>query len=1097
MHQSLRNQLSEFNRYGNSLYERGAFAEAIQVASAAVDWARQNVAERYPEFAETLNNLAMAHHALGHARTAESLLQAASDLWRRTLGDDHPQYGTGLANLAIIQQDQGKYAEAEQLYLAALCIRERTLGKSHPDYTAGLNNLAVLYATMGDFRRAGQVFQQVLDIDRRHLGEDHRDFAVGLLNLAINQKKLGDYASAEALLRRALAIFRSSIGENHPAYAKALDHLASIYLEKGNYSTAEQLLQEALRTLSMTLGKEHVQYAEVLDRLGGLYATIGSVRLAVQAFQDAFEIRRKSLREPHPDLAVSLNNLAMMLHVSGEDTKALDCLQQAVEILAATLGTNHPLYAETLTSLGSSEALSGNLDRAETLYAEGMETCRHFYGNRHASIARGLFFLAFISLRRGNWQAAVAKSRRALGLYEAILGDTHIEVARTLHILAAALVAAGEMTEVLRILERTAAIEERLLTQIFSIGSEAQRDAYLRMISGSSYACLSLIVQHFLEDRHAVRFAIDQVLKRKSIGLEAMEMQRDLVLGNRYPELRPRLNELTNLRMQIAQRSLAGPSVEGLAVHEELLVEWIGQKEALERDLASRIPEMHLQQRLLAAGHRAVALQLPPGTILVEYVWCPWFDGAATARGEGRPWKPAHYLALVSRAEEPDTAQLMDLGEAEPIDEMIAAFRVGITADLGPDTQRDMGKVKGTPLLDEPDQTGRALRAAVFDKPAVAFGSRRSLLLAPDGDLARLPFEVLPTDDGRRLIDDYCISYIGCGRDVLRFQARSIGQPTEALVAADPDFDLRGDGKRPWQPDAAPSRQSRDLGESDLSFDRLLGTREEGERIAQLLKVRPWLQAEVLEQQLKRLRSPWILHLATHGFFLADQRRDPEASSWTASSDMGRFSGLRLENPLLRSGLALAGGNTWLQKGQLPPEAEDGLLTAEDVTGLDLLDTELVVLSACNTGLGEIRTGEGVFGLRRAFVLAGAKTLIMSLWKVPDEETRELMEDFYRRILAGEPRAEALRNAQLTMKAKYPHPFFWGAFICQGNPGSLPPRRRWYYSLDGKKGHGPVNDAELKDLVRTGMLTRSGKVSLDRKTWHEASHLKGISWPPS
>ncbi len=181
----------------------------------------------------------------------------------------------------------------------------------------------------------------------------------------------------------------------------------------------------------------------------------------------------------------------------------------------------------------------------------------------------------------------------------------------------------------------------------------------------------------------------------------------------------------------------------------------------------------------------------------------------------------------------------------------------------------------------------------------------------------------------------------------------------------------------------------------------------------------------------------------------------------------------------------------------LPAEAEDGLLTAEDVTGMDLLDTELVVLSACNTGLGEIRTGEGVFGLRRAFVLAGAKTLIMSLWKVPDEETRDLMEDFYRRILAGEPRAEALRNAQLTVKARCPHPYFWGAFICQGNPGPLPPRRRWFYSLDGKEGKGPVSDAELKELVRAGKLAPTSKVSLDQKTWHTASRLKGLAWPSS
>ena len=147
--------------------------------------------------------------------------------------------------------------------------------------------------------------------------------------------------------------------------------------------------------------------------------------------------------------------------------------------------------------------------------------------------------------------------------------------------------------------------------------------------------------------------------------------------------------------------------------------------------------------------------------------------------------------------------------------------------------------------------------------------------------------------------------------------------------------------------------------------------------------------------------------------------------------------GQHLENPLLRSGLALAGANTWNRGETLPPEAEDGLLTAEDVSGMDLLDTELVVLSACDTGLGEVQVGEGVFGLRRTFMLAGARTLVMSLWKVPDQQTQELMADFYRLLLSGHPRAEALREAQLALKAKYPHPRFWGAFICQGNPGPL------------------------------------------------------------
>jgi CHAT domain-containing protein len=239
----------------------------------------------------------------------------------------------------------------------------------------------------------------------------------------------------------------------------------------------------------------------------------------------------------------------------------------------------------------------------------------------------------------------------------------------------------------------------------------------------------------------------------------------------------------------------------------------------------------------------------------------------------------------------------------------------------------------------------------------------------------------------------------------------------------------------------------RDFNRSQHHFGRLPGTREEGERIAGLLQKQPWLGAAALEGRLKQeCRSPYLLHLATHGFFLPDQQHDLnrlsrglELVAWEASPASSRLSGPGMENPLLRSGLALAGANTWLQNGALPPEAEDGLLTAEDVSGLDLLSTELVVLSACESGLGAVQVGEGVFGLRRAFVLAGAKTLIMSLWKVPDRQTQELMEEFYRRILAGQSRADALREAQLALKSRYPDPFYWGAFICQGDPAPLRP----------------------------------------------------------
>jgi CHAT domain-containing protein len=209
---------------------------------------------------------------------------------------------------------------------------------------------------------------------------------------------------------------------------------------------------------------------------------------------------------------------------------------------------------------------------------------------------------------------------------------------------------------------------------------------------------------------------------------------------------------------------------------------------------------------------------------------------------------------------------------------------------------------------------------------------------------------------------------------------------------------------------------------------------QEGKQVAHYLGVTPYLEQDATESRLKSWQSPDVLHIATHGFFLknATTRERPPTSA-----DISRLEWLLtqpVENPLLCSGLALAGANTWSRRGILPPEAEDGILTAEDVSSLDLLATRLVVLSACETGLGEVQIGEGVFGLRRAFTLAGARTLIMSLWKVPDSQTQELMERFYQSIIAGLPCGEALQQAKQDMKKRYKNPFYWGAFICQGDP---------------------------------------------------------------
>jgi CHAT domain-containing protein/tetratricopeptide (TPR) repeat protein len=843
----------------------------------------------------------------------------------------------------------------------------------------------------------------------------------------------------------------------------SLNNLAEACREQGRYADAERLLTRARALLLRAVGEDHPSSALTVSNLGLLYLHMGDCRTAERLLEQAREIRRRVPGEEHPDYAVSLNNLARLYEDQGRLEQAEPLFQQAWEILERALGADHPTSAITLSNLSALAHCQRDYEQAEALCVQALEVRRRVLPPDHPDVALSLNNLAELHRQRGRYADAEPLYRQALDLYRRALGADHPSSVLPLNNLAILLAATGRPDEALRLSRQAAAINDRMIGQIFAVGSDRQRLGYLQTLQNNLGAFLSLVCRYLSTSPEAVGAAFDQVLRRKALAAEALAAQRDAVYGGRYPDLQPQLRRLTELRGEIAQATLAGPGVGGdLTAHRRLLDQLDADRERVEQELARQIPEMNLERHLRAADGRAVAVALPEGVALVEFVRFDVFDfGAVPARGE-TPWAPARYLAFVLAAGQPDVLQMIDLGEADPIDQMIADFRAGITGD---DSERGRGMIPY--LEDAPDHPGASaalapvqgarLRQAVFDPLVPHLGGRTRLLLCPDGDLARLPFEVLPDTAGNRLIDGYEISYLSSGRDVLRFGGRASRPPSAPVVAADPDFDLRhlplaasppaglapgrkkggilswllrwgrgstrGEADTPAPPlaVATPGRASRDLDRARVC--PLPGTRTEGEQIAALLAVEPWLEAHVLEARLKAVRSPRILHLATHGFFCKDQPHDPESGRW--------------ENPLLRSGLLLAGYNTWLARGELPAQAEDGILTAEDVAGLDLLDTELVVLSACETGLGQIHVGQGVFGLRRAFVVAGAKTLVMSLWRVPDQQTQELMVDFYRRLLAGVPRAAALRQAQLRLKSRYPEPCYWGAFICQGEPAAL------------------------------------------------------------
>ncbi len=1060
-----------------SLFRQGNYEEALARCTETCELARRELGEEHPEFGSCINNLASIYEAKGQYSQAEPLFKQSLEISKKVHGENDPDFALSLNNLANLYSATGRYAEAEPLYLRTLEIIRAGAGEDNAFFVKSLNNLASLYKRMGNYVEVEPLYKKAADILLKISGEDQPDYAIVISNLAQYYHIVGRYSEAESTYKKSLDISGKVLGEQHPVYARTLINLGSVYEDTGNYGKAGQLYRQALQILTSKLGKDSTDVASALNNLGGLYKTMGDYARAESFYRQANDIWRAAVGEKHPEFATGLNNLADLYYYTSKFDEAEQLYLRVLQIQRSSLGEKRPDVALSMQNLAVLYVRMGRYREAESLYRQALDIWEPAMGSRHPDVALALHNLGSLYHNgMGRYGEAEPLYRRALEIRIAALGKDHPDVAVTLNNLAALCAATSRAGQALEMMKQAQSIDDHLIRNVFSFASESQRIGYVAVLRGEMDSFLSLVSQYLSNSPAAVADGLDMVLKRKAIVAEALAAQRDAVFGGRYPDLAPSLRKLRTLSAQIAQKIMSGPGPEGPEAHRRLLEQWTAEKESLEVFLASRIPEIDLERRLMEADREKVAKALPEGAALVEFVRFNPFDFKAVREKGQSPWKPARYLAFVLLPGKP--VQMIDLGEADLIDNMISDFRGQVT-----------GKVEKPGGHGVVMDAGPKLREALFDPLKKVLGGHNRLILAPDGDIYRLPFGVLPTDKERCIIEDYHISYVGVGRDILRFgpvgPAAHVDDQTltaqagggaasgasAPIVIADPDYDLGGGAGAPPTESAAtlagapsaPAAPSRDMVRYASHFDRLPGTRVEGEHIAAMLGVQALEGGSATKRSVEDVRSPHILHIATHGFFLPDQQRPPGDKEFqpdwgkggaatlavapppsppplAAATSAGAPSALSrgLENPLLRSGLVLAGANTWLQGKALPPEVEDGILTAEDATGLDLLGTGLVVLSACQTGLGDIKVGEGVFGLRRAFLLAGAKTLVMSLWKIPDEETRMLMEGFYKRILEGKPRAEALREAQLEVKAVSPDPLFWGAFISQGDPGPMP-----------------------------------------------------------
>ena len=744
------------------------------------------------------------------------------------------------------------------------------------------------------------------------------------------------------------------------------------------------------------LGEEHPHVATSLNNLAVLYESQGRYQEAEPLYQQALQLYKRLLGEEHPSVGTSLNNLAGLYYIQDRYQEAEPLYQQALQLMKQVLGEEHPHVATSLNNLAVLYYIQDRYQEAEPLYQQAYELYKRLLGEEHPYVAESLNNLALLYSRQGKYQEAEPLYQQSLQLKKRLLGEEHPSVANTLGNLGLLYHAQSKITPALELFEQGLDIEERNLHSNLVAGPEPQKLKYINTASDSTDQVISFQLNAAANNPRAARLALTTVLRRKGRVLDFITNSQQ-ILGQRLdPESQRLLDDLNATHTQLA--NLIYNRLPNLPFEDyekrvkSLRIKFlIEQGHQLEDKISRRSPEFR-------TAHQPVTLEaiqrlIPANTALVEFVKYRPFNPKGKI---GKRWGPPRYAAYVLHGQ--GDPQGIDLGEVELIESHLERFRLSLQDKSTPKAQLK--------------QTSRQVDQRLMEPVRQLLGSTRQILLSPEGELNLIPFEALVDQQQQYLVENYRFSYLTSGRDLLRLSQQSASK-TPAVVLGNPDFDRSAPELIANHDHGNLATRSIDLSKRD--FSPLPGTAEEVKEIAKKLEVEPLLGAKATESAVKQVNSPRILHIATHGFF--ENAPNPELPTL-------------YDNPMLLSGLVLAGFK------QKRTAAENGVLTALEAVGLKLSGTELVVLSACDTGSGRISSGEGIYGLRRAFVIAGSQTQLISLRKVEDKATKELMLAYYQRLLdQNMGRTEALRQTQLDMlkDERYQHPYYWASFIVSGN----------------------------------------------------------------
>ncbi|MBF0108822.1 MAG: tetratricopeptide repeat protein [Magnetococcales bacterium] len=998
------------------LKNQGNAAESDRILKTACPLVAQTYGFHHPETATCLQQFAEVQRSLGHFDAALANLNQAQAILSRVTATQDPRTVGGNVSLAGVFRDLGKYAEAKKLLLSVL---EEIKNDSHALgflQSDARTVLARVHLDLGELDQAQSLTQIQFEEQKARSGPEHPGTLAALTDLAGIKEKKGLYDEAERGLNEALGSYKKIFGEKHPATITVLNNLGQMMEAAGLYDNAEPVLRQAVTLSEQVFGPRHPTTMTAKNNLALLHESQGNFDEAQPLYQQVIEGTSHLMGPRHSDTLAVVNNLAYLYLLQREYAKALPLFEKIATIWRETLGESHQRTLKGLNNLARVQQHLGKLKQAEELFDKTLALRTQVLGPRHPDTLRSMHDLANLYQETGRHQEAEELLKKTLALDDQVAGRLHPYTFETINTLATVLEKKKDIEGAFQVRQEGFSRRTEFLNRMLWSAGDNAREGYIRLHRPELDDYLAMLTR--LDAATAGREAINVALKRKGILLKITSEIQQIAHMTQDPQLEALARELTQTRKDLAALTLAGPSPDTVDTHLQRI-----------QGLENRINELQLQLGQSSSRFRhsisdilvnQLIEHLPDDSALVDFL--------VFREGD----KEKMLAGVLTRNKDQAQFNLVVLSDLEAIQKAVLNYRSVIQEEEADN--------------DELVELGQNAYALIWQPISRMIGTRSAVYVVPDGILNILPFPALVDEKEQYLTQGTDIHLLGSSRDLIPSDVPA--STGEFLILAGPDYNFDqivaantsvNEQQRKRSASLKAGLRAFSSGMRGLRFDPLPGAEKEGALISKLSqtgkkKNRMLTRNDAQEKVFNELtRPPEVLHIATHGFFLK-----PDDNLRKRLLKLQRSSDIQIvppgDNPLLRSGLAFAGINSNAQfLGEIDTD-NDGVLTALEVMGRDFSGTRLAVLSACETGLGEIHEGEGVYGLRRSFQEAGVGAVISSLWEVSDAGTQELMSRFYQRLNQGMEPHKALRETQLQMIAsdEWKAPYIWSAFMMMG-----------------------------------------------------------------